>query len=103
RRLYDLPLVRTVQPFFAMSWTIMHEIDERSPFHGKTSDEIVAAGWILSVNVTGHDGTLSQTIYANTFYRADAIVFGGRYADVTRTARGGVITRSSSSGGTRVS
>ena len=82
RRLIDLKLVRDVQPFFAISWTLMHEIDETSPFFGKTSEEVKKAGWRVNVNLTGHDGTLSQTIYAAHFYDADALVFGARYVDV---------------------
>jgi inward rectifier potassium channel len=85
RRLYDLTLVRNVQPFFIISWTLMHVIDEQSPFFGKTAEEVVAADWRLTVNLTGHDGTLSQTIYATHFYGAADIAFGSRYVDVTQT------------------
>ena len=34
RRLYDVQLVRNVQPFFVISWTLMHEIVEKSVFWG---------------------------------------------------------------------
>jgi inward rectifier potassium channel len=82
RRLYDLKLVRDVQPVFAISWTLMHIIDEESPFFGKTGEDIVKEGWQVVVNITGHDGTLSQTMYASHFYRAPDIVFGAKYVDV---------------------
>lgn len=83
RRLYDLPLVRDTQPLFIITWTIMHEIDEKSPFWGKTSEEIVRDGWRLTVSLMGHDGTVAQTIHANRFYRAEEIEFDARYIDVT--------------------
>ncbi len=39
RRMLDLPLVRDASPFFALSWTVMHPIDEASPFHGMGPDD----------------------------------------------------------------
>ncbi len=82
RRLYDLKLARTVQPVFVISWTLMHEIDESSPLWGVTPEEFVRGGWRVNANLTGHDGTVAQTIYASHFYSPTDVVFGARYRDV---------------------
>jgi hypothetical protein len=33
RRIYDLPLIRAHVPIFGLTWTLMHEIDEKSPLY----------------------------------------------------------------------
>jgi inward rectifier potassium channel len=82
RRILDLKLARDVQPMFVISWTLMHEIDERSPLFGKTIDDMRAEQWRLTASLTGHDGTLSQTIYASHSYTPADIAFAARYVDV---------------------
>jgi inward rectifier potassium channel len=82
RRLIDLKLVRDVQPVFVISWTLMHEIDESSPFWGKNHDDIIKEGWRITANLTGHDGTLAQTIYASYFYNPGDVHYDARYVDV---------------------
>ena len=85
RRLYDLKLVRDVQPLFMVSWTIMHIIDESSPLWGKSAADIVAEDWRINVNLQGYDGTLAQTIHASHFYHGTDIAFDHRYVDVMST------------------
>jgi inward rectifier potassium channel len=34
RRIYDLPLIRAHVPIFGLTWTLMHEINEKSPLYG---------------------------------------------------------------------
>jgi inward rectifier potassium channel len=85
RRLYDLKLVRDVQPLFMVSWTIMHIIDETSPLWGKSAADIVAEDWRINVNLQGYDGTLAQTIHASHSYRGSDIAFSHRYVDVMTT------------------
>lgn len=91
RRLYDLALVRDVQPVFAISWTVMHEINQASPFWNVTEDGVRAGGWLLVFNLTAHDGTLAQTIHATHYYGAERIHFGARYRDSNRRLPNGAI------------
>jgi inward rectifier potassium channel len=85
RRLYDLKLMRDVQPLFMVSWTIMHIIDEASPLWGKSAEDIIAEDWRINVNLQGYDGTLAQTIHASHFYRGHDVAFNHRYVDVMST------------------
>jgi inward rectifier potassium channel len=85
RRLYDLKLVRDVQPLFMVSWTIMHIIDETSPLWGKSAADIVAEDWRINVNLQGYDGTLAQSIHASHRYQGTDIAFDHRYVDVMTT------------------
>ncbi len=82
RRFYDLPLSRGHTPIFALTFTAMHVIDERSPLFGMTPETLEAEDAELLVTVTGLDETMSQTIHARASYLWDEIVFGQRFRDM---------------------
>jgi inward rectifier potassium channel len=85
RRVFDLKLVRDNQPWFVMSWMVMHEIDEQSPLYGLTAENIRGQDLRLAINVMGLDTTVGQTLHASTSYTSDAIMFDHRYVDASRT------------------
>src|ERR1700743_1126657 len=62
RRFYELPLLRNESPAFALSWTIYHVIDERSPLYGLTAESLETLDVSLVVVVTGYDVVAAQTI-----------------------------------------
>lgn len=84
RRVFDLDLVRDNQPWFVMSWTVMHPIDEKSPFFGLTEEQLRRDSIRISVNIMGFDSTVGQTVHASASYDADSILFGYRYADTSQ-------------------
>ena len=84
RRIHDLQLVRSRSPFFVLSWVILHEINEQSPFYGlNTTEEIAKSILSLSCVLTGHDSTYGQTIYSRHVYYPEDIQIGARFVDVT--------------------
>lgn len=82
RRFNALKLERAHTPVFALSFTLMHAIDEDSPFHDATPETLRKAQAELLVTVTGLDETMSQTIHARHSYVVDELMFGYRYADI---------------------
>lgn len=89
RRLHDLRLLRYRTPVFALSFTIMHEIDRNSPLFGATASSLMAENAELIVIATGIDETLVQPVHARTSYRAGEILWGHRFVDVMgRNAEG---------------
>jgi len=82
RKLVDLPLVRSRSPMFALSWTVMHRIDERSPLTDVTADELSERIFSIVVSLTGYDGTLAQNIHARKIYYPEDIQEGRRFVDV---------------------
>ena len=83
RRMYDLNLVRSKSPFFALSWMVFHEIDSNSPFFGITSIADVEKRILqLSCILTGHDSTYGQTIYMRHVYLPMDFQLGGSFADI---------------------
>jgi inward rectifier potassium channel len=82
RRFYDLDLARSRTPIFAMSFQVMHALDERSPLHGATAESLEADEVEILVTVTGLDETMSQTVHARASYLPHEVRFGHRYADI---------------------
>ncbi|GAB5549148.1 MAG: ion channel [Sandaracinaceae bacterium] len=89
RRFYPLKLERSASPFFMLSWQVFHPIDEESPLHGLTVNQMRAEDVRLVVSLTGLDGTFNQTIYARHLYWAEDILEGHRFVDVMEDLGGG--------------
>jgi inward rectifier potassium channel len=92
RTFYDLPLERSTNPIFAMTWTVVHPIDEKSPLHRMDHDKLRDAEAEILVSVVGIDDTFSQTIYSRFSYTADELVWERRFKDIlSRTSDGRVL------------
>jgi len=81
-RIHDLKLVRERTPVFAMTWTLMHRIDEKSPLYGNSAKTLSANRSRITVSVGGHDETIAATVYANFNYFAEDIIFDARFVDI---------------------
>jgi inward rectifier potassium channel len=79
---HDLRVERENTAFFALSWTVVHPIDEKSPLFGATRESLEAEEAEIFVTVTGTDDTLSQTVHARTSYVPAEIVWGGAFRDI---------------------
>ena len=82
RRFYDLELIRSHTPLFALTWTAMHPIDETSPLHGATPESLRRDHAEIIVIITGIDENLSQTIHARHSFIADEVLWNFRFKDV---------------------
>lgn len=80
---YDLELERSTNPIFALSWTVVHYINEKSPLFGVRSEKDLLEREIeILVLVSGLDEAYAQEIHARISYTAEDIVFGRYFADV---------------------
>jgi inward rectifier potassium channel len=66
--------------FFPLTWTIVHPIDEHSPFYGKTAADLHRLQAEILILIKGFDDTFSQTVHSRYSYRYDEIVWGARFA-----------------------
>jgi len=82
RRFTLLPLERNKVVFFPLSWTIVHPLDQTSPFNGKTREELIAVKAEILVLLSGIDETFEQTVHARSSYRADEIVWHARFKSI---------------------
>ena len=89
RDLYDLALERHQTPFFTVSWTVVHEIDDKSPLRDlRSREDLERAEAEIMVSMQGIDDTLAQTVHARFSYAPGDIVFGGRFADMLSIREG---------------
>ncbi|NUP13683.1 MAG: ATP-sensitive inward rectifier potassium channel 10 [Polyangiaceae bacterium] len=80
-----LPLVRDQNPFFRLTWTASHLIDEKSPFYPPGAIESLRErNALLLLTLSGLDDTISQSIHARCSYDLDDVVVGARFADVLK-------------------
>ena len=82
RRFYDLKLLRSQTPVFALTWTVMHPIDENSPLYGATAETLEEAEALLVITLAGIDETVSQTINARHSFIARDLSWNMRFADI---------------------
>ena len=91
RRLADLTPVRSFNPIFELSWTVMHVIDEESPLYGVTPldmDESVVA---VSVVFSGHHEGFQQRVHARHTYTQALIEWDRRFADIISRDNDGTV------------
>lgn len=83
RRMHELPLIGGETPLFAMTWTVMHRVDETSPFFGPDAlARLRASGAELFVSLQGIDDTFNTEVHARHHYTLDDIVVGARFENV---------------------
>ena len=79
RTFRGLPLERDEVDFLALTWTIVHPIDEESPLFGKTKQDLEHKQAEVIVLIKGFDETFSQGVRARYSYRFDEIDWNARF------------------------
>ena len=82
RSFSELKLVRAENPTFALSWTILHTIDETSPLHGFTRDELLEDDALFIFSVSGYDETSAQLVHARHAYSVTDVLWDHRFVDI---------------------
>ena len=90
RRFEELKLIRSENPTFALSWTVLHHIDAESPIFGRRREELLAMDALFLIVITGYDDTSGQTVQARETYLTEEIHWDHRYSDVLSTSADGV-------------
>src|SRR5581483_8700685 len=70
RRTHDLRLERERLSIFALTWTVMHVIDEKSPLFGYTRQRLAETDARLFLAVEARDPAMSTTVYDMKDYNA---------------------------------
>ena len=82
RRFQELKLLRGKNPLFALSWTVMHTIDETSPLYGIGLADMIEHDMEIAVMLSGTDETINDRVYARHSYLAEEILWNRRFVDV---------------------
>ncbi|WP_237480052.1 ion channel [Lichenibacterium dinghuense] len=90
RRYVELGVLRSENPNFALSWTILHPIDAASPLRGRSLEDLTREEVMFMVVITGHDEASGQTVQASEYYLAADLRWDHRYADILSTSPDGL-------------
>jgi len=82
RRFHDLKLERARSPMFALSWQIMHRIDETSPLFGVTAETFKEEDMRLALTISGVEDTFAATVTARHDYTHEHLLFNERFVDI---------------------
>jgi inward rectifier potassium channel len=81
RRIYDLPLIRAHVPIFGLTWTLMHEINEKSPLNGYDQEAFRKNVARIFLAIDARDPMLEARVYDTKDYAPEEVLFDRRYAD----------------------
>jgi inward rectifier potassium channel len=62
-----------------LSWTIVHVINEESPFYNLTKEDLINAKAEILVFVKAFDESFSNTVVSRSSYVASEMVFGAKF------------------------
>jgi inward rectifier potassium channel len=79
RSFVELNLERQQVFFLALTWTVVHPIDETSPLWGKTREDLERMQAELIILIKGFDDTFSQVVHARYSYRWDEIEWSAKF------------------------
>ncbi len=63
----------------ALNWTVVHKIDENSPFYGFTEEDFKNTDIEIIVQIRAFDEVFSNTVVQRTSYVSGEIVFGAKF------------------------
>ncbi|MGH9521094.1 MAG: ion channel [Terriglobales bacterium] len=82
RRYFPLRLERDRVAFFPLAWTIVHPIDNSSPLHGASREDLIASRAEFLILLTATEEAFSQTVQSRSSYVAEEIVWGARFTSL---------------------
>jgi inward rectifier potassium channel len=78
-KFYTLPLEISHINSLALSWTIVHYIDEKSPFWGFSEQDLRDANIEVMVTIKAFDDNYSNLVQQRTSYVASEIEYGAKF------------------------
>ena len=79
RTFQPLTLERDTIDFLALTWTVVHPIDDASPLFGKTDEDAGRKQAEVIILIKAFDETFSQSVRARYSYRYDEIVWNAKF------------------------
>lgn len=92
RRFYPLPLEISRINSLALSWTLVHLIDEESPLWGMSLEDMKGADIEVLVFLKGFDDHFSNIVQQRTSYTAEEMVSGAKFTPMFRRSEDGATT-----------
>ena len=92
RLFLPLPLEVDKINFMALSWTIVHPIDDKSPIYNFTKEDFIKADAEFLVSFKAVNDTYSQNVYSRTSYKGHEITMNAKFKPLQRSQRGNKVT-----------
>ncbi len=91
-RFYPLNLEISKVNSLALSWTLVHDINEESPLYGYTKEQIADSKMEVIVNIKGFDDHFSNMVQQRTSYTYKQVEYGARFLPMFERATDGEYT-----------
>jgi len=78
-RFFNLDLELSKATTLVLNWTVVHPINEKSPFYKLSKEDILQSKAELLVYVKGYDEGFANTVISRSSYLPDELVFGARF------------------------
>jgi len=78
-KFFDLKLELSKINGLSLSWTIVHPIDDKSPFYGLSKEDIANTDMEIMVYVKAFDSVFSNNVTRRTSYVSSEIVWGAKF------------------------
>lgn len=88
RTFYTLNLERNTLTFFPTSWTVVHPIDEKSPFFEMDEQVFKACEAEIMVVFKAYDDRYFQTIHATNSYTINEMEWGAKFTPILSVEEG---------------
>ncbi|MBB2206193.1 ion channel [Gluconacetobacter takamatsuzukensis] len=92
RQFDPLVLVQAHIPVLRFTFSLLHVIDDHSPLHGLTVEELRKEEAEIVLTVTGTDEVSGQSVFARTAYGFDRVLYNHRFVDIIDASADGRIT-----------
>jgi inward rectifier potassium channel len=77
----QMPLTKSENPSFALSWTLFHPINEHSPLFGMDKETLAASEINFILSIVGFDETSGQTVHSRDVFTAQDVRWDHEYVD----------------------
>lgn len=92
RKFYTLDLEINHISLLALSWTIVHPIDENSPLYDLSKEDLKKRNIEIVLLLEGHDETYSQAVHTRTSYKAHEVLPNAKFISVLGQNKDGKAT-----------
>lgn len=88
---YNLPLELSHVELLPYTWTLVHNIDEESPFWNKSKEEINGLSPEFLVLIKGFDETFSQHVHTKQSFVVEDMIWGKKFKKIFGPNADGII------------
>ncbi len=92
RRFQNLKLDISRISFLVLSWTLVHPIDEESPLHDITEEDLKRMNAEVFILLKAIDDAYATQVYTRTSYRSADVVWNAKFRNIIEPSSAGKLT-----------